>query len=105
MNKSEVAIIRCDTYDDDEVFSAVKKGVGLLGGAGQFAAAGQKLLLKPNVLSGAPFEKCVCTHPAVVKAVGRLFQSVTPTQKTPFMISVTIAVFPQFTMLFHPFYR
>jgi uncharacterized protein (DUF362 family)/Pyruvate/2-oxoacid:ferredoxin oxidoreductase delta subunit len=77
MNKSKVAIIRCDSYDDDEVFGAVKKGVGLLGGAGQFAAAGQKLLLKPNVLSGAPFQKCVCTHPAVVKAVGRLFQSVT----------------------------
>jgi len=77
MNKSKVAIIRCDSYDDDEVFSAVKKGVGLLGGAGQFADAGQKLLLKPNVLTGAPFQKCVCTHPAVVKAVGRLFQSVT----------------------------
>jgi uncharacterized protein (DUF362 family)/Pyruvate/2-oxoacid:ferredoxin oxidoreductase delta subunit len=77
MNTSKVAVVRCSSYDEDELFSALKKGVDLLGGAGQFAAAGEKLLLKPNVLTGAPYQKCVCTHPAVVKTAGRLFRSVT----------------------------
>lgn len=76
MDKSNVALIRCSTYDPEEVFAAVRNGVELLGGVKRFAAGGEKLLLKPNVLAGTKPEECVCTHPSVVKAVGRLFQEV-----------------------------
>jgi len=73
MSTSKVALIRCSTYDEAEVFEAVRSGIGLLGGIGGFAAADERILLKPNVLAGDPPERCVCTHPAVLKAVGRLF--------------------------------
>jgi len=75
MNKSRVALVRCSSYDEHELFAAIKAGVDLLGGVERFAAPDEKILLKPNVLAGDPPEKCVCTHPQVVKAVGRLFQS------------------------------
>ena len=70
MPKSIVALVRCTDYDETRVYEAVKKGISLLGGAGQFAKPGEKLVLKPNVLIGAKPEKCVTTHPAVFRAVG-----------------------------------
>jgi len=42
---------------------ALKQGVGLLGGVAALAAPDENILLKPNVLTGAPAERCVCTHP------------------------------------------
>jgi uncharacterized protein (DUF362 family)/Pyruvate/2-oxoacid:ferredoxin oxidoreductase delta subunit len=78
MNKSTVALVRCSSYDREEVFRAVREGVELLGGARRFVSPGEQILLKPNVLAGTPPEECVCTHPAVFHAVGRLFRAVTP---------------------------
>ncbi len=78
MNKSKVALVRCLTYDEEEVFAAVGSGIELLGGVDAFAAANEQILLKPNVLAGDPPQRCVCTHPAILKAVGRIFQSTTP---------------------------
>jgi uncharacterized protein (DUF362 family)/NAD-dependent dihydropyrimidine dehydrogenase PreA subunit len=77
MNRSTVAVIRCDSYDEDEVYTALRRGIQLLGGIRRFAGPGEKVLLKPNALLGKPPESCVCTHPAVVQAAGRLFQEVT----------------------------
>ncbi len=74
MEKAQVALVRCGSYDEQEVYEAVRQGVRLLGGVGRFAAAGERLLLKPNVLNGKPSERAVCTHPSVVKAVARLFR-------------------------------
>jgi uncharacterized protein (DUF362 family)/Pyruvate/2-oxoacid:ferredoxin oxidoreductase delta subunit len=73
MDKSRVALVRCSSYDENELFEAIKTGVDLLGGVDRVAARDEKILLKPNVLAGDPPEKCVSTHPQVVKAVGRLF--------------------------------
>jgi uncharacterized protein (DUF362 family)/NAD-dependent dihydropyrimidine dehydrogenase PreA subunit len=72
---SKIVIIRCGSYAPDEVTAAVKKGIGLLGGAGAFAKTGEKILLKPNWLMAQPPEKCVTTHPAVFRAVAEAFQS------------------------------
>ena len=66
---AEVALIRCESYDYHEVKSAVERGLTLLGGILRFARAGEKILLKPNLLSAAPPEECVTTHPSVFKAV------------------------------------
>jgi uncharacterized protein (DUF362 family)/NAD-dependent dihydropyrimidine dehydrogenase PreA subunit len=75
MNKSRVAVIKCTSYNDDEVLRSIKKGIELLGGVSQFVKPGEKIVLKPNILLGADPEKCVTTHPAVFKAVGQLFKS------------------------------
>ena len=77
MAKSKVALVRCLTYDEDEVFDAVQSGIDLLGGPDAFAGANEQILLKPNVLAGDPPDRCVCTHPLILKAVARVFQSTT----------------------------
>jgi len=68
----KVAVIRCANYDYNEVKEAVKRGLDLIGGAKSFIKPGENILLKPNLLTGEPPEKCVTTHPAVFKAVGEL---------------------------------
>jgi uncharacterized protein (DUF362 family)/Pyruvate/2-oxoacid:ferredoxin oxidoreductase delta subunit len=72
--KSVVALVACPDYDDARVLAALRRGVSLLGGIERFAAPGERILLKPNVLIGAPPERHVTTHPAVFQAMGRLLQ-------------------------------
>jgi uncharacterized protein (DUF362 family)/Pyruvate/2-oxoacid:ferredoxin oxidoreductase delta subunit len=67
-----VALIKCRTYESPALAEAVGRAVDLLGGMGRFVRPGQKVLLKPNMLSAHPPESCICTHPGVVLAVGRL---------------------------------
>jgi uncharacterized protein (DUF362 family)/NAD-dependent dihydropyrimidine dehydrogenase PreA subunit len=74
MNKSKVALIRCESYDDEKVFEAVRKGIELSGGIDSFIKKGEKIVLKPNVLLGTTPEKGVTTHPAVFRAAGRILQ-------------------------------
>lgn len=69
---SAVAIVKCPDYTPSEVFKAVKQAVDLLGGMQKFVRPGQKVLLKPNLLSASPPESAICTHPAVVEAVAGL---------------------------------
>ena len=59
MNK-KVGIERCPSYDPGEVYGALKHAVNLAGG---LDFAGKIVLLKPNILSDAPPEKAVTTHP------------------------------------------
>lgn len=72
---SKVVLIRCESYDENEVKKAVERGMDILGGASDFASPGEKILLKPNWLSADPPAKCVTTHPAVFRAVAEVFQS------------------------------
>jgi uncharacterized protein (DUF362 family)/NAD-dependent dihydropyrimidine dehydrogenase PreA subunit len=72
--KSRVALVRCDDYDEERVYEAVSRGVTLLGGVSGFVRTGEKIVLKPNILIGANPDKCITTHPAVVRAAGLLLQ-------------------------------
>jgi len=74
MNKARVVIIRCDTYADDQVLTAIQKGVDMLGGISVFAKPGERIVLKPNILIGTDPGKGVTTHPAVFRAVGKLLK-------------------------------
>ena len=64
-----VSITRCRTYDPEAVREAVGTSLAHLGGMGTFVARGQRVLVKPNLLSSRPPEAAVTTHPAVVQAV------------------------------------
>ena len=75
MNKTKVAVVRCDTYSDDKVSKAIETGLNLLGGVSVFAKPGERIVMKPNVLIGTNAEKCVTTHPAVFKAVGIILKN------------------------------
>jgi uncharacterized protein (DUF362 family)/Pyruvate/2-oxoacid:ferredoxin oxidoreductase delta subunit len=67
--KTKVALIECPDYDPERVLAALRKGIGLLGGMGRFAAASEKILLKPNLLFGSAPDKAVTTHPQILKAM------------------------------------
>ena len=71
--KSKVAIVRCGSYNTEEVRKAVSRGLELIGGAESFVMQGEKILLKVNLLVGEVPEKCVNTHPAVFRAVAEMF--------------------------------
>ena len=75
MSKSVVALVQCDTYDDEEVNSAIEAGFQLLGGASDFFKADERIVVKPNVLFGTSPQKCVTTHPSVFVAVGKLLKN------------------------------
>ncbi len=70
----QVALVRCEQYDEPAVHQAVGRGLTLLGGPEQFVHPGEKILLKPNLLVASAPEKLVTTHPAVFKAVAQHLQ-------------------------------
>ncbi|MFC2013177.1 DUF362 domain-containing protein [Chloroflexota bacterium] len=70
MTRSKVALIKCGSYDDGQVLESVEAGINLLGGITRYVQAGERIVIKPNVLIGSNPDKCVCTHPAVFRAVG-----------------------------------
>lgn len=74
MPDKRVAVVRCDSYDREEVEGAVARALSLLGGLGSFVSPGQRVLVKPNLLLGATPEKCVTTHPEVVRAVAGMLR-------------------------------
>jgi uncharacterized protein (DUF362 family)/Pyruvate/2-oxoacid:ferredoxin oxidoreductase delta subunit len=65
----KVSILKCTGYGYEEVYKAVKVATDLLGGIGKFVKKGERILVKPNLLSSKPTEAAVTTHPSVVKAV------------------------------------
>ncbi len=67
--RATVAIVKCGTYETGEVLAAVRRGVDLVGGMSQFVKSAETILVKPNVLVGAPPHRCVTTHPSVFGAV------------------------------------
>ncbi len=70
--RAKVSIVKCDDYKSEKVYQKVKEGVNLLGGIDSFITKGEQVLLKPNFLIGRSPEKCVNTHPAIVRAVAKL---------------------------------
>lgn len=76
MSKPRVAVVRCTSYDPQTVFDAVGRALDLLGGAARFATAGERIVLKPNLLVASRPEDAVTTHPAVFEAVIRHLQPI-----------------------------
>jgi len=62
----KVSIVNCDSYDEKKVLRSVKKAINDIGFSFK---KGQKVLLKPNILSGTEKEKAVTTHPSIIDAL------------------------------------
>jgi uncharacterized protein (DUF362 family)/Pyruvate/2-oxoacid:ferredoxin oxidoreductase delta subunit len=71
---SRVILQPCPSYDPAGVERALRRGIEELGGMRRFARRGERILLKPNILTAAPPEKAVTTHPAVLAALGGLLR-------------------------------
>lgn len=72
---TKVAIVRCPDYEPESVYNAIEKAVNLIGGMKSFVKPGQRVLLKPNLLSAKPPESGIDTHPEFARAVVRLVRS------------------------------
>ncbi|MBL7070805.1 MAG: DUF362 domain-containing protein [Candidatus Omnitrophica bacterium] len=69
---SRVSIIKCSSYNTGNVADAVSRAVGLVGGIKGFVKEGERVLIKPNLISARDPDEAVCTHPEVVRAAVRL---------------------------------
>ena len=92
IKNSKVALVKCTSYNQQEVDGALLQAIELLGGfsnifdetgvsgAGADVPNEKKLdsdsllVLKPNLLAKADPERACTTHPAVFKAVGKALQ-------------------------------
>lgn len=75
MERSTVAVVRCDSYDSSVVYDALRRGIELVGGLERYVCPGERILLKPNILAGEGPSTAVTTHPAVLEACVGLFRS------------------------------
>jgi uncharacterized protein (DUF362 family)/NAD-dependent dihydropyrimidine dehydrogenase PreA subunit len=65
----KVSIVRCPSYDREEVRRGVAEALAPFGGFTAFVGPGEKVLVKPNLLIATAPERAVTTHPEVVQAV------------------------------------
>jgi len=77
MEKSKVALVRCESYEPEAVSKAVAKGLDLLGGMSQFIQPDERIVLKPNLLVGDAPDKLIGPHPLVFGAAARQALAVT----------------------------
>jgi len=71
MSKPLVALRRCGDYAAANLDPALDALLADLGGLGRFVAAGQRVLLKPNLISDSAPRRAATTHPALVEALAR----------------------------------
>jgi uncharacterized protein (DUF362 family)/Pyruvate/2-oxoacid:ferredoxin oxidoreductase delta subunit len=67
--RKTVSLVKCASYETEEIRSALRRVLEPLGGIGSFVKQGQRVLLKPNLLSARGPERAVTTHPRLVEAV------------------------------------
>lgn len=71
MHRALVAIERVSDYDPDRLGPAIQRAVNGCGGWDGLVKRGDRVLVKPNCISGAPADRPVQTHPAVIVEVCR----------------------------------
>ncbi len=73
---NSVSLIRATSYDRAQLRASIKTLLAPLGGMSAFVKPGDRVLLKPNLLTGArPTKECV-TRPELVYEVAKLVQEV-----------------------------
>jgi uncharacterized protein (DUF362 family) len=67
---TKVYLIRCPDYESTE--EKLRELFDMMGGIDRFAAPGENIILKVNLLRAAKPEEAVSTHPAVARGVARI---------------------------------
>ena len=70
--KTKVSIVRCDSYEPVRLKQAAHNAFELLGGLSTFIKKGERVVLKPNLLSAGSPERVVTTNVEVVRTVAKL---------------------------------
>lgn len=71
----KVALEKVQSYDAETVKTGLAALLANLGGMEAFVKPGERVMIKPNMLSAKPPEAAVTTHPAVLRGVIELVQS------------------------------
>ncbi|MCC2668842.1 MAG: iron-sulfur cluster-binding domain protein, partial [Armatimonadetes bacterium] len=66
---TSVALTRCASYAPAAVETALDLALGHLGGLERYVRAGDRVLVKPNLLTAQPPENAATTHPQVLDAL------------------------------------
>ncbi|NJN75639.1 MAG: DUF362 domain-containing protein [Synechococcaceae cyanobacterium RL_1_2] len=73
---ASVSLIKADSYEVQALRQSIETLLAPLGGIGAFVKPGDRVLLKPNLLTGSvPTKECV-TRPELVYCVGQMVQEV-----------------------------
>ncbi len=67
-----VSLNRCAAYDIDTLRSVISTGLAPFGGMAAFVSRGDRVLLKPNLLSAKDPSRAITTHPHIVETVAAL---------------------------------
>ncbi|OQB20482.1 MAG: Ferredoxin-2 [Firmicutes bacterium ADurb.Bin182] len=68
------SIIRCDTYNDFDVASALERALGQIDGL-RDVRKGMRVVIKPNLVLPRRPEACATTHPQILKALTEMLIS------------------------------
>lgn len=75
--ESRVSIVKCPQGDEfDKVKKAVKEAVELIGGFESIISPGDRVLIKPNFITGASYKTGATTNPNVIFSVAELCREV-----------------------------
>lgn len=70
--RARVSLVRCQSYEPPLLRGALEAALRPLGGIAAFVRPGQRVLLKPNLLSARDPSRAVTTHPLLVEAAAHL---------------------------------
>ena len=73
---SIVSLVKCEDYGQKKVDAAVRQSFELIGGLESIIGAGQRVMLKVNILNADRPEKAVTTHPVLLRSVIRCVKEV-----------------------------
>lgn len=63
-----MTVVRCGDYQESAVREALGRALRPLGGMAAFVREGQRVLLKPNLLSAKEPSRAITTHPNIIEA-------------------------------------
>jgi uncharacterized protein (DUF362 family)/Pyruvate/2-oxoacid:ferredoxin oxidoreductase delta subunit len=70
--RARVAILKCESYDPERLKATMSRGLDMIGGLDQCVRRGEKILIKPNLISPDLPESATITHPVFFEAVARI---------------------------------
>lgn len=70
-----VSVVRCGDYNIDLIEKAVKQAIDAIGGICKYINAGDKVLIKPNLIAKKTPDEATTTHPAVVEAIVKIVKN------------------------------
>jgi len=71
---SVLSVVKCIGYEQVQVDRAIRQSLQNVGGLNSFIKPGDKVHIKPNLLTAKSPEKASTTHPAVVRSVVKMVQ-------------------------------